>query len=260
MRYNFLNPTGNCVTATVPPAPDPRPETPDAPQRPSRRSQKAKRNGGRGAVTDETTVLVTLPNGNTFSENHTRKGLEIRFLKKPDESVLAPLRNQRPTWKWSSFSTCWYAKDTPENRMWATQFLDGAASAPVAAGVSPLKPSPDAPETASTASASREDAAVASFASDWKTAVTPDTVGNGGSLQSAPPDGWKESDRVPDIYRRNGVAGAVMTAKRPVVVPQIPPMPGFSPLGMKPAVCHRPSSILHPRPALPARPRPFACK
>jgi len=51
--------------------------------------------------------------GITISINHKQNGIEIRFPKRPEDSMLTALKSAG--FRWSGFNKCWYTKNTPEN-------------------------------------------------------------------------------------------------------------------------------------------------
>lgn len=53
----------------------------------------------------------------TVSENEEKDGLEIRFAEKPAAEVLTRLKSAG--WRWSRFSSCWYAKRSDRARAFA---------------------------------------------------------------------------------------------------------------------------------------------
>lgn len=67
----------------------------------------------------------------TISENDEKDGVEIRFNAKPAPEVLARLKANG--WRWSRFSSCWYARRTPAALAFAQGFLpQQTATAPAA--------------------------------------------------------------------------------------------------------------------------------
>lgn len=55
----------------------------------------------------------------TISENDEKDGLELRFAEKPAAEVLA--RVKAAGWRWSRFSSCWYAKRSEQARAFAQE-------------------------------------------------------------------------------------------------------------------------------------------
>lgn len=53
----------------------------------------------------------------TISENEEKDGLEIRFPAKPSAEVLDALKANG--WRWSRFSSCWYARRSDKARQFA---------------------------------------------------------------------------------------------------------------------------------------------
>lgn len=49
-------------------------------------------------------------------------GVEIHFSRRPDDAALAPLRAER-AWRYTGFTKCWYARQTPETVAWAQAFV-----------------------------------------------------------------------------------------------------------------------------------------
>ena len=195
-RFNFLNPAAEVLAAgrvdddiaTVARA---------LRAKPNRRKQMA------GA--DEVAVLGTTPAGHELRANTTKQGIEIKFASKPDETTLAALK--AAGWKWSRFSSVWYARDTAEARAWAKNFLaqfsaqfsDGAPTA-----------TPPTPPTTVAAPLPVAPAPSAAFVSTTRSVVI---------LDNPPPGGWTEADRVPNEHRRpwNQIT---------------PPAPVLAPLGL----------------------------
>ncbi len=54
--------------------------------------------------------------------NAEKQGIELYFPGKPDASVLEDLKANG--WRWSRFNTCWYRKDTPDAREFASKFAN----------------------------------------------------------------------------------------------------------------------------------------
>lgn len=200
-RFNFLNPTTPVATtettATVQ-------ITHGGASVTANRNKKAKRALGE----DDVGVLASLPNGTELRENRTRRGLEIKFDRKPDDTTLAVLKTGggSATWRWSRFSGVWYAPDTAANRAWARTFLtnltDGApaatpqmptASTTAAAPIAEITPAPVAP-----APSVPSDAELAKHLLSSRSAILPKrTI----IIDNPPPGGWKESDRVAPASR-----------------------------------------------------------
>jgi len=65
-------------------------------------------------VTDPAPIAV---DGITITENNEKDGLEIRFSVKPSVNVLESLKAHG--WRWSRFSSCWYARRTDAARQFA---------------------------------------------------------------------------------------------------------------------------------------------
>jgi len=63
--------------------------------------------------------------GVTVTENDEKNGIEIRFSSKPSAEVLDSLKANG--WRWSRFSSCWYAKRSESARQF-TQSLGGAST------------------------------------------------------------------------------------------------------------------------------------
>jgi hypothetical protein len=54
--------------------------------------------------------------------NAAMNGVEIHFSRRPDDRALQPLRDDR-RWRYTGFSRCWYARQTPEVIAWAHDFV-----------------------------------------------------------------------------------------------------------------------------------------
>ena len=53
--------------------------------------------------------------------NEAHRGVEIHFSRRPADAELAPLRANR-AWRYTGYSRCWYAKQSPETIAWAEAF------------------------------------------------------------------------------------------------------------------------------------------
>ena len=81
--------------------------------------------------------------------NAAMNGVEIHFSRRPDDRALQPLRDDR-RWRYTGFSRCWYARQTPEVIAWAHDFVARfncatglgpvSATAPVVEPVDQLQP------------------------------------------------------------------------------------------------------------------------
>lgn len=60
----------------------------------------------------------------TWNLNAERQGVEIRFTEKPPAPVLDALKAAH--WRWNRSAGCWYHKDTPQMREFATRLAGGA--------------------------------------------------------------------------------------------------------------------------------------
>lgn len=69
----------------------------------------------------------------TVTHNTEKNGVEIRFATKPAAAILDQLK--AAGWRWSRFSSCWYARHTPEADAFAAQ-LAGLDPSQFAAGPS----------------------------------------------------------------------------------------------------------------------------
>lgn len=69
---------------------------------------------------EATTGAVT---GVTVTLNDEKNGVEIRFPSKPDTAVLERLKANG--WRWSRFSNCWYAKQSPSTLAFAESLKGG---------------------------------------------------------------------------------------------------------------------------------------
>ena len=67
--------------------------------------------------------VVNGANGVQISENEEKDGVEIRFPSKPDMGILNQLKANG--WRWSRFSSCWYAKRTPQAKEFAQSLIAG---------------------------------------------------------------------------------------------------------------------------------------
>jgi hypothetical protein len=54
--------------------------------------------------------------------NTAKSGVEIHFSRRPDDVALQPLRDDR-RWRYTGFSRCWYARQSPELTAWANDFV-----------------------------------------------------------------------------------------------------------------------------------------
>jgi hypothetical protein len=52
--------------------------------------------------------------------NEKQGGVEIHFTENPGESILSELRANG--WRWAKFNKCWYKRDTPAARQFASQY------------------------------------------------------------------------------------------------------------------------------------------
>jgi hypothetical protein len=52
--------------------------------------------------------------------NEKQGGVEIHFTENPGESILSELRANG--WRWAKFNKCWYKRDTPSARQFASQY------------------------------------------------------------------------------------------------------------------------------------------
>lgn len=138
--------------------------------------------------------LIARTDHATLKTNPAKGGIELKFAAKPADDALAPLRSQWPAWKWSRFGQLWYAKDTPENRQWAKDFLCGIAPASIPA-VIPAAASP---------------------------ATIPVAVV---LVDKAPPGGWTDADRVPDHLRQPWARAChpvIQQSTHPIIPPPAP--------------------------------------
>ena len=55
-----------------------------------------------------------------FKANTEKNGLEIRFNSRPPQTTLESLKSAG--WRWSKFAACWWIKDSPSARGFATIF------------------------------------------------------------------------------------------------------------------------------------------
>jgi len=89
------------------------------------------------------------PNGRITARvelNPTHNGVEIHFSRRPDDPALQPLRDDR-RWRYTGFSRCWYARQSPETVAWAHNFVnqvngDAISPPPVPASFQPDVASP----------------------------------------------------------------------------------------------------------------------
>ena len=70
--------------------------------------------GAEGALRGRPTASVIL--------NPAKNGVEIHFTRRPDDAALQPLRDDR-RWRYTGYSRCWYARQTPELIAWANDFI-----------------------------------------------------------------------------------------------------------------------------------------
>jgi hypothetical protein len=68
------------------------------------------------------------PDGVTMTMNAAKNGVELRFPAKPSEAVRSTLKAHG--WRWSRFAFCWYHRDTPDARAFATSLTAGGAGTP----------------------------------------------------------------------------------------------------------------------------------
>jgi hypothetical protein len=54
--------------------------------------------------------------------NPSKNGVEIHFTRRPDDAALQPLRDDR-RWRYTGYSRCWYARQSPELITWANDFV-----------------------------------------------------------------------------------------------------------------------------------------
>jgi hypothetical protein len=54
--------------------------------------------------------------------NPPKNGVEIHFTRRPDDAALQPLRDDR-RWRYTGYSRCWYARQSPELITWANNFV-----------------------------------------------------------------------------------------------------------------------------------------
>jgi hypothetical protein len=74
-------------------------------------------------VTEEITVNETqLNNEAVLNINNDKKGIEIKFNKKPSSNVIAGLKEMG--FRWSSYTSVWWAKQTEERLEFATMFVE----------------------------------------------------------------------------------------------------------------------------------------
>ncbi len=71
----------------------------------------------------------------TLTDNKAKDGIELRFPAKPAAEVLDQLKANG--WRWSRFSSCWYQRNTPEQRAFAEQFLDRGPAVPPSTTAAP---------------------------------------------------------------------------------------------------------------------------
>ena len=72
----------------------------------------------------------------TLSENHAKNGIQIHFPSKPDEAVRAEMK--AAGWRWSFHNSCWYHRNTPENKQWADAFIARHQVSPVVVAPPPI--------------------------------------------------------------------------------------------------------------------------
>jgi len=63
------------------------------------------------------TTAPTKVDGISITENDEKDGIEIRFPAKPDQTILAKLKEKG--FRWSNFNKCWYIKRTEDNKQFA---------------------------------------------------------------------------------------------------------------------------------------------
>jgi hypothetical protein len=73
-----------------------------------------------------------------LTPNAAKRGIELHFNNTPPLPVNHPKICEATRevlkdagWRWSRFGNCWFIRDTPENRAWATDFIAHFSAPPV---------------------------------------------------------------------------------------------------------------------------------
>ena len=168
----------------------------------------------------EPASLRTDISGVQLSLNAEKGGLELRFADKPSDDVRAQLK--AAGFRWSRFSSCWYVKETPEKRAWVDNFLktcnqgNCSISQTEPKCLSAKAQAPSRPSSAPTCAFCGRSGSGVQFAI-FNPRFKPFGTACTDCEASLPPD-----TQLPKVA----------TGGTPV--PQLPPLAGCTPLGLKP--------------------------
>jgi hypothetical protein len=146
--------------------------------------------------------------------NPRYNSVEIHFNRRPSDAALASLRG---IWRYTSATRCWYLRHTPETLAFAQDYCDKFNGCACRVEASERRPETPAPISETVPSVSETKAAETETVSP---STPPNNLSCEASAKQDPPI-QKSTNPVP--------------VSHPVVVPQVAPLAGMAPLGLRPA-------------------------